>query len=83
VLRLDPQIAWRAGRSDHVDGSKIVEDGRLPNASLKEDHVRSVFYRMGFNDREIVALCGSDHHAQRCQLFFSLQNPTHQTTDVK
>ncbi len=28
-------------------------------------HIRDVFYRMGFNDREIVALCGA-HALGRC-----------------
>ena len=33
-------------------------DGRLPDATKKEDHLRDIFYRMGFVDREIVALSG-------------------------
>jgi cytochrome c peroxidase len=60
-----PTIDWRAGRVDHVDGAKIVPDGRLPDALLAQDHIRSVFYRMGLNDREIVALIGA-HSLGRC-----------------
>jgi cytochrome c peroxidase len=59
-----PDIPWRAGR---VDGTASVctPDGRLPDASKKADHIRSVFYRMGFNDQEIVALAGA-HALGRC-----------------
>lgn len=45
--------------------------GRLPraiiNGSLKDtaDGVRNVFYRMGFNDKEIVCLSGA-HALGRC-----------------
>ena len=28
-----PVVPWRPGRSDHADGSKIVPDGRLPDAT--------------------------------------------------
>jgi cytochrome c peroxidase len=34
-------------------------DGRLPGADKKQDHLRDIFYRMGFDDREIVALSGA------------------------
>lgn len=60
-----PKIAWRAGRSDKADGTACPPNGRLPDASKKQDHVREVFYRMGFNDREIVALAGA-HALGRC-----------------
>lgn len=60
-----PDIRWRRGRSDAKDGSACPPDGRLPDASLGNDHTRSVFYRMGFNDREIVALLGA-HVLGRC-----------------
>jgi len=60
-----PKIDWRAGRSDYPDGSKCPPLGRLPDASKKEDHIRDVFYRMGFNDQEIVALAGA-HALGRC-----------------
>ena len=60
-----PSIAWRAGRVDAADGSKCPPDGRLPDASKKADHVRQVFYKMGFNDQEIVALSGA-HALGKC-----------------
>jgi catalase (peroxidase I) len=62
-----PKIPWRPGRSDHVDGSKVPPNGRLPDAAQGQDHVRAVFYRMGFNDQEIVALLGA-HTLGRCHV---------------
>lgn len=38
---------------------------QLPDASQGAEHLREVFYRMGFNDREIVALSGA-HTLGRC-----------------
>lgn len=38
---------------------------QLPDASQGAEHLREVFYRMGFNDREIVALSGG-HTLGRC-----------------
>lgn len=52
-----PVVPWRAGRKDG-DASACTPDGRLPDASKASDHLREVFYRMGFNDQEIVALSG-------------------------
>ena len=60
-----PQISWRAGRNDHQDGKKSPADGRLPDAAQGAQHVRDIFYRMGFNDQEIVALSGA-HSLGRC-----------------
>jgi cytochrome c peroxidase len=60
-----PKIDWRAGRSDAADAKTVPPVGRLPDASKKEDHVRDVFYRMGFSDQEIVALLGA-HALGRC-----------------
>lgn len=40
-------------------------DGRLPDADKGADHIRNIFYRMGFNDEEIVALSGA-HALGRC-----------------
>ncbi|KAJ1659573.1 heme peroxidase [Dispira simplex] len=59
-----PQIPWRPGRAD-ATADNCVPDGRLPDGSLKQDHVRDIFYRMGFNDQEIVALVGA-HAVGRC-----------------
>jgi len=44
---------------------KTPPDGTLPDADKGPDHIRQVFYRMGFNDREIVALIGA-HGVGRC-----------------
>ena len=54
-----PDIKWRPGRTDAKDGSKCPPDGRLPDASKNAKHLRDIFYRMGFNDQEIVALSGA------------------------
>jgi len=59
-----PQVPWRPGRTDAKDNSKCV-NGRLPDASQGAKHIRDVFYRMGFNDQEIVALLGA-HCIGRC-----------------
>lgn len=61
---LGPHIAYRPGRADR-DIAACTPDGRLPDASQGQDHLRNIFYRMGFNDREIVALSGA-HALGRC-----------------
>lgn len=62
-------VPWKPGRSDAVNGDICTEDGRLPDAAQGANHIREVFYRMGFNDREIVALSGAhtlgECHANR------------------
>jgi len=60
-----PKIPWKAGRVDDTDNKKCTPDGRLPDAAQSEGHLRDIFYRMGFNDREIVALSGA-HALGRC-----------------
>ncbi len=60
-----PKVAWRPGRSDAKCGHCCPPNGRLPDASRNADHLRAVFYRMGFNDNEIVALSGA-HVLGRC-----------------
>lgn len=60
-----PKVPWKSGRTDFVDDSKCAPRGRLPDASQAHDHLRSVFYRMGFNDQEIVALSGA-HNLGKC-----------------
>ncbi|CAF3934102.1 unnamed protein product, partial [Rotaria sp. Silwood1] len=62
-----PTIKWRSGRVDYSDGSKSPPDGRLPDASKGAQHIRDVFYRMGFNDSELVALIGA-HSMGRCHI---------------
>jgi cytochrome c peroxidase len=60
-----PEIAWRAGRVDELSPEAVTPDGRLPDADKGSPaknavHLRTgVFYRMGFNDREIVCLSGA------------------------
>jgi len=53
-----PVIPWRPGREDK-DVAACTPDGRLPDASKDQRHIRTIFYRMGFDDREIVALSGA------------------------
>lgn len=65
-----PSVAWRAGRVDSMSPKDVTPDGRLPNAdngSYGQDasHIRDIFYRMGFDDKEIVALSGA-HALGRC-----------------
>jgi cytochrome c peroxidase len=60
-----PKIPWNGGRTDYVDDSKLPPRGRLPDAAQGSDHLRRIFYRMGFNDQEIVALSGA-HNLGRC-----------------
>ncbi|CCG82859.1 Cytochrome c peroxidase,mitochondrial [Taphrina deformans PYCC 5710] len=57
-------VPWRPGRQDR-DVAFCTPDGRLPDASLDQGHLRNIFYRMGFNDQEIVALSGA-HALGRC-----------------
>ncbi|KAG1668139.1 hypothetical protein FOA52_005131 [Chlamydomonas sp. UWO 241] len=60
-----PVIPWRPGRVDALDGSSCPPDGRLPSADKGADHVREIFGRMGFDDRDMVALIGA-HTVGRC-----------------
>ncbi|EGF78612.1 hypothetical protein BATDEDRAFT_12883 [Batrachochytrium dendrobatidis JAM81] len=58
-----PKVAWRPGK--HNSLLYIPPNGRLPDAAQGAHHVRDIFYRMGFNDQEIVALSGA-HALGRC-----------------
>ena len=65
-----PKIPFRPGRSDKPNGEWCTPDGRLPDADkgtkpATMSHMRDIFYRQGFNDQEIVALCGA-HALGRC-----------------
>lgn len=65
-----PVVPFTFGRTDKTDGATSPPDGRLPDAdkggdALTAQHLRDIFYRMGFNDREIVALSGA-HALGRC-----------------
>merc|ERR1712146_514820 len=71
-----PAIEFKPGRSDAPAAStpdkdsRFSPDGRLPDADKGDliataAHLRDIFYRMGFNDQEIVALSGA-HAVGRC-----------------
>ncbi|CED85495.1 cytochrome-c peroxidase [Phaffia rhodozyma] len=65
-----PKIPWTPGRTDYSDeqaaSSHRGEVGnRLPDGAKGADHIREIFGRMGFTDREIVALSGA-HNLGRC-----------------
>jgi hypothetical protein len=62
-----PRVPFGLGRTDAPDGSYCPPNGRLPDASQGAQHLRDVFYRMGFNDQEIVALSGA-HTLGRCHM---------------
>merc|ERR1711935_861306 len=47
------------GRVDSADSTGCPANGRLPDASQGAQHLRDVFYRMGFNDQDIVVLSGA------------------------
>ena len=53
-----PSIEHVPGRIDK-DETQCPANGRLPDGSLGAQHLRDIFYRMGFNDQEIVALSGA------------------------
>ena len=73
-----PIIPWRPGRQDR-DASFCTPDGRLPDASKEQNHIRAIFGRMGFNDQEMVALSGAhalgmfNHSSSK--LIFDFANP--------
>eukprot|EP00559_Dactyliosolen_fragilissimus_P009509 CAMPEP_0184861988 /NCGR_PEP_ID=MMETSP0580-20130426/6539_1 /TAXON_ID=1118495 /ORGANISM="Dactyliosolen fragilissimus" /LENGTH=357 /DNA_ID=CAMNT_0027359671 /DNA_START=40 /DNA_END=1113 /DNA_ORIENTATION=+ len=67
-----PLIPFRFGRLDDEDGEKSPQDGRLPDADKGTDnktakHMRDIFQRLGFNDREMVCLMGA-HTLGRCHI---------------
>ncbi|KAF9294843.1 heme peroxidase [Mortierella antarctica] len=60
-----PIVKWRSGRIDGEEGN-CPPDGRLPDGARPDSqHTRDIFYKMGFNDQEIVALLGA-HALGRC-----------------
>lgn len=56
-----PKIPMKYGRVDVSQPEQCPEEGRLPDAGPPSpaSHLRDVFYRMGLNDKEIVALSGA------------------------
>lgn len=65
-----PKIKWRPGRNDYTDKSKVPENGNLPDASKDGKYVKNLFARMGFDERETVALIGA-HCLGRCHAHYS------------
>jgi cytochrome c peroxidase len=59
-----PKVPYRPGRADR-DIAFCTPDGRLPDASKGASHIRAIFGRMGFSDKEMVALSGA-HALGRC-----------------
>ena len=60
-----PAVPFRVGRGDAKSEAQCVAAGRLPDGSRGASHLRQVFYRMGFDDGQIVALSGA-HTLGRC-----------------
>lgn len=65
-----PAVTWRAGRVDAMTPDAVTPDGRLPEADAGRPEataaaLRKTFGRMGFSDRELVALSGA-HALGRC-----------------
>lgn len=54
-----PEIPFLYGRTDDADNTNCPALGRLPDATQGAKHLRDVFYRMGFDDKGIVALSGA------------------------
>lgn len=54
-----PIIPWKPGRIDVLDPALVPRNGRLPLGGRHADHIKEVFYRMGFNDQELTALIGA------------------------
>ncbi|KAI8366516.1 heme peroxidase [Blakeslea trispora] len=72
-----PDIKWRPGRIDAGE-NKCTPEGRLPDGAKGVSHARDIFYRMGFDDQEIVALTGA-HVLGRCHLDRSgFEGPWHE-----
>lgn len=68
-----PKIKWRPGRVDcsKAEKDKIPENGNLPDASQELGaYVRKIFNRLGFDDREMVALIGA-HALGKCHTYRS------------
>jgi hypothetical protein len=62
-----PTIKHEYGRVDYPNESYCPPNGLIPDASQGAEHLREMFYRMGFGDEEIVALSGG-HTLGRCHL---------------
>ena len=66
-----PKVTFNYGRTDAAgpadpkDDPRFSPDGRLPDGDKEAQHLRDIFFRMGFDDRGIVALSGA-HAVGRC-----------------
>jgi len=66
-----PKVPFRWGRTDAPapacpeKDKRFSPDGRLPDGDKGAQHIRDIFYRMGFDDQGIVALGGA-HAVGRC-----------------
>ena len=67
VYRGGPDVKFRVGRKDAKSLEESVDEGRHPDGDKGSDHLRDVFYRMGFTDQDIVVLSGA-HTAGRCHV---------------
>ena len=55
-----PRVGFRHGRTDAKSGGALCPpETRLPHWNASADSLRDTFGRMGFNDRELVALIGA------------------------
>ncbi|KAI4983378.1 hypothetical protein ZWY2020_023870 [Hordeum vulgare] len=56
-----PKLPMKYGRVDITAPEQCPPEGRLPDAGprIPAEHLRDVFYRMGLDDKEIVALSGA------------------------
>ncbi|KAL1520605.1 hypothetical protein AB1Y20_022180 [Prymnesium parvum] len=65
-----PRIPFRVGRVDASGPEECAPAGLLPGAHDTAEQLRAVFYRMGFDDLELVALMGA-HTLGRCHPQYS------------
>uniref|UniRef100_A0A8I7BHG8 Plant heme peroxidase family profile domain-containing protein n=1 Tax=Hordeum vulgare subsp. vulgare TaxID=112509 RepID=A0A8I7BHG8_HORVV len=56
-----PKLPMKYGRVDITAPEQCPPEGRLPDVGprIPAEHLRDVFYRMGLDDKEIVALSGA------------------------
>lgn len=72
-----PKIPWRPGRIDGFE-HQVTPDGRLPDASQAQDHLRQIFGRMGlvFSFSCFVCFAGLFHFfSMRRRLRICLTDP--------
>lgn len=77
-----PIIEFVPGRTDAMNASACPANGRLPDGSKNRTHIREIFNRMGFEDREIVALIGGGHGVGKCHTNFTEYEGPWTTTPI-